>query len=234
MGLFKTKLLLGTAAIGSGSYYLAGRATPRQAEAARRPIPTPAHAQSPAAKLSAYDQDEGKFFLVPQPPTELEKNIRVGRTYVIEKVDELDALLRRGVDKVIAAEHQVENTVKEIRPKQEPLMPGSLYTAIAALSGSIVSRNRNILFRFATPLLFGVGAGAYFLPETSRNVGNVLYRWEGQIPGAQRYHDMTVSHAKMGYQAVLDKAEDATHVLSGAVESGKEALEENAGIKLSK
>jgi organizing structure protein 2 len=213
---------------------LAGKATPRQAEAARKQVPTPVHAQSPAAKLSAYDQSEDKYYLVPQPPTDLEKNIRVGRKFVIEKVDELDALLRRGVDQVIAAEHQVESTVKEIRPKREQLMPGALYTAIAALSGSIVSRNRNILFRFATPLLFGVGAGAYFLPETSSNVGNVLYRLESRIPGAQRYHDMTISHAKMGYQAVLDKVEDAEHMIGGAVESGKDAIESNSGFKLSK
>ncbi|KAG0216367.1 hypothetical protein BGX33_000177 [Mortierella sp. NVP41] len=53
---------------------------------------------------------------------------------------------------------------------EEDLLPGLLYVALAGLSGSLVTRQRNILFRMFSPLAFAAAAGAYVLPKTTHSI----------------------------------------------------------------
>lgn len=48
--------------------------------------------------------------------------------------------------------------------------------AIALLGGSILSRSRGFLLRSLFPLATGLGAAAYFLPNTMYNVDQAWYR----------------------------------------------------------
>ena len=61
-------------------------------------------------------------------------------------------------------------------------MPGALYVLVAAMAGSIVSRNRNILLRATVPFSVGLGAAWVVLPVTMRNVGDLVWKYEEKVP----------------------------------------------------
>ena len=46
------------------------------------------------------------------------------------------------------------------------------------MAGSIVSRNRTFVLRFATPVAFAVGMGYAVVPRTMENVGDLVGRVE--------------------------------------------------------
>ena len=70
-------------------------------------------------------------------------------------------------------------------------MPGSLYILVAAMTGSIVSRNRNILLRATVPMVVGIGAGWVVLPNTMRNVSDLLWTYEQRFPAIADGHIRT-------------------------------------------
>ncbi|KAG0232603.1 hypothetical protein BGX31_005091 [Mortierella sp. GBA43] len=51
--------------------------------------------------------------------------------------------------------------------REEDLVPGLVYVALAGISGSVIARQRNVMIRIASPLAFATAAGAYFLPNTT-------------------------------------------------------------------
>ena len=57
-------------------------------------------------------------------------------------------------------------------------MPGALYVLVAAMAGSILSRNRNIFLRATTPAAVGISAAYIALPYTMRNVGDLIWTFE--------------------------------------------------------
>ncbi len=61
-------------------------------------------------------------------------------------------------------------------------MPGALYVLVAAMTGSIISRNRNILLRATTPFAVGLGAAWVVLPYTMRNVADLVWTYEENVP----------------------------------------------------
>lgn len=61
-------------------------------------------------------------------------------------------------------------------------MPGALYVLVAAMAGTIISRNRNILLRATVPIAVGIGAAWVVLPVTSRNVGDLIWTYEEKAP----------------------------------------------------
>lgn len=67
-------------------------------------------------------------------------------------------------------------------------MPGAIYVLVAAMAGSIVTRNRNILLRASVPLAVGIGAGWAVLPVTMRNVGDLAWRFEERVPVIKENH----------------------------------------------
>ncbi len=61
------------------------------------------------------------------------------------------------MDKAFALEQSFTSTVASLAPPAresgERLMPGLIYVLVAAMAGSIVTRNRNILLRSSVPWL---------------------------------------------------------------------------------
>ena len=68
------------------------------------------------------------------------------------------------------------------------MMPGAIYVLVAAMTGSIISRNRNIVLRATVPLAIGLGAGWVVLPLTMRNVGDLVWRLEEKAPLVAENH----------------------------------------------
>lgn len=151
-------------------------------------------------------------------------------------IDHADMAARAAVDKVVATEYAIEHTIKSLAPKNgmETLLPGAIYVSIIGLSGSIIARNRALPIRFITPLLLFTVSARLILPETSRNVGNLIYELESKVPAVKQVHDETRSKVAAGLWKAGEVVEDAEHILDGAVQGSKDVFEKTSGIKLPK
>lgn len=132
-------------------------------------------------------------------------------------------------------EHNFTSTIRNLAPPpsaNEPLLPGSIYILVAALSGSILTRNRGIFLRFSVPLAFGVGAARATIPYTSRNVGDLIWRYEERFPEVakahlaarervERFWETGKSHAQMGAGRLEEKVVEAREGVEEWVKQGK-------------
>ena len=59
---------------------------------------------------------------------------------------------------------------------------------VAAMAGSIVSRNRNVLLRATVPAAVGLGAAWVVLPVTMRNVNDLVWTYEEKVPVISMNH----------------------------------------------
>ncbi|KAF9142966.1 hypothetical protein BGX30_001714 [Mortierella sp. GBA39] len=144
------------------------------------------------------------------------------------------------------AEHHRISNRHSLVANEEELLPGLLYVALAGLSGSLVVRQRNILFRMFSPLAFAAAAGAYVLPNTTHAIIDSI---GGPMPGPLPQHPAgfskpgwahptsSSSHSTVtgaigekvmgGKSELSSRARDAWHP-EGAVDSAREGVEEGA------
>jgi len=109
-------------------------------------------------------------------------------------------------------EQSFTSTIASLAPPptaNEHLLPGTVYILVAAMAGSIISRNRGFLLRFATPTAFGVGAAYTFLPVTTRNVGDLVWKYE------QRYPALAQTHLQVRERATQIWETSKAHTMSG-------------------
>ena len=110
----------------------------------------------------------------------------------------MDRDIRELVNSWIGVEHSIEKTLKQVAPKKQesPLIPGALYALVCGMAGSIVARNRALPIRILTPLTVSIAASAYFIPEATRNVYNLLLEQEARyFPGVKQAQDKAVSQS---------------------------------------
>lgn len=173
------------------------------------------------------------MYLVPEPASQLQRNIKKARTYVTDRFRRADEVMRGTVDHIIMFERTAERTLKQLRPRDEALMPGALYVGVSTLFSSILTRNRALPIRFLTPVLFFVGSGKLFLPHLTRNVGDFAYAQEARVPEVRRVHDQLRGQVARGLWVAGQKVEDAEHFVDGAVENTRSAFERTSGLKVS-
>ena len=139
------------------------------------------------------------------------------------------------MDSVFDLEQSFTSTLASLGPPRESgekLMPGAIYVLVAAMAGSIVTRNRNILLRASVPLAMGVGAGWTVLPVTMRNVSDLTWKYEQKVPALANAHlqireglEKGVSFAKVhkevGARYVDEKVTDAREAVESWVKQGK-------------
>ena len=92
---------------------------------------------------------------------------------------------------VLHQERAFTQTIASLAPPPETherIMPGALYVLVAAMAGTIISRNRNILLRATVPIAVGIGAAWVVLPVTSRNVGDLIWTYEEKAPAVALNH----------------------------------------------
>jgi len=104
-------------------------------------------------------------------------------------------------------------------------MPGSLYVLVAAMTGSIVSRNRNVLLRATVPVAVGIGAGWVVLPVTMRNVSDLLWKYEQRFPAIADGHIRTREGIEKAWRMARVHTQQAVNIVDDKVSSGREAVE---------
>jgi organizing structure protein 2 len=133
------------------------------------------------------------------------------------------------------AEHSFTTSVASLAPPKESnekLLPGGIYVLVAAMAGSIISRNRNILFRFATPILTGVTTAHYVVPRTTENVGNLVWKYEEKFPvvrdnhlriseGIRHFVETGKAHSQMGLARAEEKVTEVRESVLDMVRKGR-------------
>lgn len=217
-----------------------------------------AHAQTPK-RPSIYDDDEeaeriapivGTTVPAPDAPAEdvsltkseiisgvnvrtnefLEKNIAVARSWLYKQTEAVRGEVDEAFKKYTNVEHNVTSTISEVRSEKEDILPGGIYVLVSTLSGSILARNRNILFRGLSPVVFGVAAFAYFLPETYNNTGKLIWRFEQKVPEIADAHVNAQKQVDSIKTDVNSAVADSRNSLTSAISSARKFLIDSSGI----
>ena len=117
----------------------------------------------------------------PSPTDRLATQIQTFRLFIHAHTKIAEDRTNALMSSLLKQEQSFTSTIASLAPPPqtgERLMPGTLYVLVASMSGSIISRNRNILLRATTPAALGLGAAYLVLPYTMRNVGDLLWTFE--------------------------------------------------------
>ena len=102
--------------------------------------------------------------------------------------------------------------------------------AVAGMSGSIISRNRNFLLRASVPVALGLGAAWVVLPITMGNVSELVWRWEvKRVPGLAKRHLEVRGLVEDGVREGKRLVEFVREGVEEGVRKGREGLEGLAG-----
>ena len=104
-------------------------------------------------------------------------------------------------------------------------MPGAIYVLVAAMAGSIVSRNRNILLRGTAPLVVGLGTAWVVLPVTMRNVSDLVWTYEEKVPLISTNHMRIRGALEEGWRQSRSRTEATINWSDQRVREGREAIE---------
>ncbi|KAG9539299.1 hypothetical protein KCU79_g19686, partial [Aureobasidium melanogenum] len=105
----------------------------------------------------------------PTPTQRLAEQIKRARVFLHAQAVKAEDNIDAGLTKALNLEHSFVSTVQSLAPPRESgerLLPGGVYVLVAAMAGSIIARNRNILLRGIVPVATGVGASYAVLPIT--------------------------------------------------------------------
>ncbi|CUS07999.1 unnamed protein product [Tuber aestivum] len=186
-----------------------------------RSAPVSADTKSPslitATPTTASDPTDEK--VTPTPTDRLAAEIRKARLFLHAHTVFLQKHIDLAFSSYLSYEHSITTTISSLAPpksSEEKVVPGVLYVAVSTMAGSIIARNRMFPIRALTPVLIGIGAGRYFLPETTRNVGNLVWEWEKMVPRVAERH-LLVQHG----------IEEAVRASGKAVRDGRKVVDEN-------
>lgn len=132
------------------------------------------------------------------------------------------------MDSFLHLENSFTGTIASLAPPPESgekLLPGSLYVLVAAMTGSIVSRNRNIILRGAIPLVVGIGAGWVVLPITMRNISDLLWKYEEKFPAIADGHLRTRQSIQRAWEMTRTHTHAASTYIDEKIGEGREAVE---------
>lgn len=185
----------------------------------------------PAPKLPSPAPEQSSS---PTPTDILTAQVRQARLFLYSQSLAAENGFNAFLSRALNIENAFTNTVASLAPSAdsgERLLPGGVYVVVSAMAGSIVSRNRGVLLRTASPLAFGTVAAWSLLPVTMRNVSDLVWEYEKQVPAVAEQHlairekaeqmwHTGVAHSGMARQMMEDKIGDARKKLEEVVSRG--------------
>lgn len=196
--------------------------TPAPAAVPKPTPPAPASTVTPSPPSS------------PTPTDILTAQVRQARLFLYSNSLAAENSFNAFLSRALNIENAFTNTVASLAPSAdsgERLLPGGVYAVVAAMAGSIVSRNRGIFLRTASPLAFGTVAAWSLLPVNMRNVSDLVWEYEKRVPALADQHLLLrekaehiwhtgIAHSGMARQQMEDKIGDARKKLEELVSRG--------------
>jgi organizing structure protein 2 len=189
-------------------------------------LPPPGERQ-PSAGSPASPGDAAKA-RGPTPTDRLAAEIRRVRLFLYRRACAAEDAVNAGMDRVFDLEQSFTSTIESLAPPRESgerLMPGLIYVLVAAMAGSIVTRNRNLVLRAATPLAFGVSAAWVVIPITMGNVSQLIWKYEQRFPALANAHAQTRESIRRGWSFAQVHAEVGVRKLDEKVGEARTAVE---------
>ncbi|KAK5172995.1 uncharacterized protein LTR77_003117 [Saxophila tyrrhenica] len=189
----------------------------------------------PASGVTDKPQEHDASPKAPSPTDRLATQVRKSRLFLHRYAVAAEDTVNSGMDKFMDAEHSFTSTIASLAPPKESnekLLPGGIYVLVAAMAGSIISRNRNILIRFATPIITGVTAAHYVVPRTTRNVGDLVWKYEEKYPvvrdnhlriteGVRHFVETGKAHSQMGLAMAEERVQGVRESVEDWVKKGR-------------
>ncbi|KAL7943455.1 apolipo protein O domain-containing protein [Trichoderma barbatum] len=200
------------------------------------PLPV---APSPPALLPSQpvhdDADQEPASRAPTPTDRLAVQIGRARLVLYDVAVAAENKVNQTMDSAFDLEQSFTRTIASLAPPRESgekLMPGTIYVLVAAMAGSILTRNRSVVLRATLPFALGVGAGWTVLPITMRNVSDLAWKYEQKFPvvaeshirlreGIQKGIHFAKVHREVGVQYVDDKVTNVREAVENWVAQGK-------------
>lgn len=171
----------------------------------------------------------------PTPTDRLAVHVGKARLALYEYAVTAENKVNQTMDKAFNLEQSFTSTIASLAPPRESgeqLMPGTIYVLVAAMAGSIITRNRSIVLRASLPLALGVGTGWAVLPITMRNISDLTWKYEQRFPVVAESHirlreslskgvSFAKVHTELGARYVDHKVTDARETVEGWVQKGK-------------
>ncbi|KAH7162714.1 apolipo protein O-domain-containing protein [Dactylonectria estremocensis] len=199
------------------------------------PSSNPAPATPPPAYQPSQPAEEKHRSGGPSLTDQLAVEIGKVRMALYQYAVATENKVNQTMDSAFNLEQSFTSTIASLAPSRESgeqLMPGAIYVLVAAMAGSIITRNRNIVLRATLPLALGIGAGWTVIPITMRNVSDLTWKYEQRFPVIAESHvrlresllkgvSFAKVHSALGARYVDEKVTDARETVEGWVQKGK-------------
>lgn len=207
-----------------------------QVERSRKPIYDDAPAQSMTSVTVSPESKEATPKSSPRSQTDLlAEKIGIARLFLYFHIAKMEDKVNGFMDSAFELEDSFTSTLSSLAPAPhtgERLMPGFLYVIVAAMTGSIVSRNRNVVLRATLPLAVGLTAGWILLPNSLQNISNLAWKYEQKFPVIADSHIrsreaientwmIARAHSQQAANIVNEKVSATRNVVEGWVKQGK-------------
>ncbi|KAK2815378.1 hypothetical protein FQN49_008085 [Arthroderma sp. PD_2] len=189
-------------------------------KSAVKPAPSQPAALSPPSPLVQSTS--------PGPTDQLAEQVRHVRLFLYRHSLVAENSFNETVSRVLRAESQFTSTIASLAPPRESgerLLPGGIYVLVSAMAGSIVSRNRGILLRTASPIAVGTIAAWSLLPITMRNVSDLVWEYEKKVPAIADNHVYAQYLVEHSVQQAIRVSGEARVWMESKIGQGRETIE---------
>lgn len=165
----------------------------------------------------------------PTPTQRLAIHIGTARKFINSHYRIVCNKLDSSFTKYLHYEHSITSTIANLAPPKdspEKVLPGAIYVVIATMAGGIVSRNRFWPVRVVTPVVVGVGAAWYFVPQTTKNVNELMWEWEKKVPRVAETHLLIREGIEDGLRRTVEMTVETKTILDDAVGKARKAAED--------
>ncbi|CEP62158.1 Mic26p LALA0_S04e09164g [Lachancea lanzarotensis] len=156
------------------------------------------------------------------------------RTSLANTVSDVRSTIDEKSSKYYHHEKRLTTTVANLHsdPREE-LLPGFTYTLVAAMSGSVLTRNKNVLARITAPLVLGTLCHSYVLPTTASNTFSLLYDLEKKsFPSVASHQLALYNKCQYGLQKTITFTENTAKTVSGTVGKATHLVKEWTGLNV--
>jgi MICOS complex subunit MIC26 len=193
-----------------------------------RKLTTKPTASEPTLQLAPGETTQNSPPPGPTPTDRLASQIKVLRLHLYNGSLATENAFNDLLTYAFRQETRLADTIASLAPSPqtgEKLLPGAIYVLVATLAGSIVTRNRNILLRATVPLGVGIAAGWALIPVTMRNVGDLVWEYEKEVPVIADSHLAIRDAALQAWKATVRETKGVAEKVDSATDRGRQALE---------
>lgn len=161
----------------------------------------------------------------------LESAFKSTRLFAAQSAENIRSYVDEAYAKYHSTEKSITTTASKLHDRSEDLLPNSIYIVVAALSGNIAARQRGMLAKMTFPVVFGLAAFRYFLPQTFANTAFFAWKLEQEnLPHIAKQQLAAVDSAVGMVNSVEQKTKEGQRYVEDSVESLKKSIADVTGV----